>query len=250
MKPSTVELVFVLDASESMRPCFEGLANNLQQVVNPLQTLGLKVRLGFIAMRVGNNSSGDGGVVHVESINASDASDSASDVIASILSGDLGLFTEGNALFISKMRALELGGDEHQLLALDCALDFPFGPMVNTRRVVAMFSDETIEDGFFGPAVVETIPAIVTKIMARRIQFFAALPSSPALEALGSADCAQIEPVQGGEGLANVNFSKLLGQMAKSISCASLQAGTENYQKGLFGQYEWGSSAGDFAGLR
>ena len=243
MKPSTVELVFVLDASESMRPCFEGLANNLQQVVNPLQTLGLKVRLGFIAMRVGN-ATGGGGVIATASIN------SASDPIALIASGDPGLFTEDNALFSSKMRALELGGDEHQLLALDCALDFPFGPMVNTRRVVAMFSDEKIEDGFSGAAVVEKIPAIVTKIMARRIQFFAALPSSPALEALGSADCAQIEPVQGGEGLANVNFSKLLGQMAKSISCASLQAGPENYQKGLFGQYELGSAEGDFTGLR
>ena len=243
MKPSIVELVFVLDASESMRPCFEGLANNLQQVVNPLQTLGLKVRLGFIAMRVGN-ATGGGGVIATASIN------SASDPIASIASGDPGLFTEDNALFSSKMRALELGGDEHQLLALDCALDFPFGPMVNTRRVVAMFSDETIEDGFLGDSVVEKIPAIVTKIMARRIQFFAALPSSPALEALGSADCAQIEPVQGGEGLANVNFSKLLGQMAKSISCASLQAGPENYQKGLFGQYELGSAEGDFTGLR
>lgn len=243
MKPSTVELVFVLDASESMRPCFEGLANNLQQVVNPLQTLGLKVRLGFIAMRVGNTVDG-GALIDTSSINCS------SDALPFIASGDPGLFTEDNALFSSKMRALELGGDEHQLLALDCALDFPFGPMVNTRRVVAMFSDETIEDGFFGAAVVETIPAIVTKIMARRIQFFAALPSSPALEALGSADCAQIEPVQGGEGLANVNFSKLLGQMAKSISCASLQAGPENYQKGLFGQYELGSAEGDFTGLR
>ncbi len=243
MKPSIVELVFVLDASESMRPCFEGLANNLQQVVNPLQTLGLKVRLGFIAMRVGN-ATGGGGVIATASIN------SASDPIALIASGDPGLFTEDNALFSSKMRALELGGDESQLLALDCALDFPFGPMVNTRRVVAMFSDETIEDGFLGDSVVEKIPAIVTKIMARRIQFFAALPSSPALEALGSADCAQIEPVQGGEGLANVNFSKLLGQMAKSISCASLQAGPENYQKGLFGQYELGSAEGDFTGLR
>ena len=243
MKPSIVELVFVLDASESMRPCFEGLANNLQQVVNPLQTLGLKVRLGFIAMRVGN-ATGGGGMFGSASIKCS------SNSFPFIASGDQGLFTEDNALFSSKMRALELGGDEHQLLALDCALDFPFGPMVNTRRVVAMFSDEKIEDGFSGAAVVEKIPAIVTKIMARRIQFFAALPSSPALEALGSADCAQIEPVQGGEGLASVNFSKLLGQMAKSISCASLQAGPENYQKGLFGQYELGSAEGDFTGLR
>lgn len=242
MKPSIVELVFVLDASESMRPCFEGLTNNLQQVVNPLQTLGLKVRLGFIAIRVGH-AIGGGGLIATASIQG------ASGVLASIASGDPGLFTEDNALFSSKMRALELGGDEHQLLALDCALDFPFGPMVNTRRVVAMFSDETIENGFSGAAVGEKIPAIVTKIMARRIQFFAALPSSPALEALGSADCAQIEPVQGGEGLASVNFSKLLGQMAKSISCASLQAGPENYQKGLFGQYGWGTGGGDFTGL-
>ena len=240
MKPTTVELVFVLDASESMRPCFEELANNLQQVVNPLQSLGLKVRLGFLAMRVGKSAVG-GGVFHTASIKGQN-------VFASIVSGDPGLFTEDNVVFSSKMRALELGGDEHQLLALDLALDFPFGPMASTRRVVAMFSDETIEDGFPPPGV-ETIPAIVAKIMARRVLFFAALPSSPALEQLGSTDGAQIEPVQEGAGLANVNFGKLLGQMAKSISCTSFQAGTENYQKGLFGQYEWGTSEGDFAGL-
>jgi hypothetical protein len=116
--------------------------------------------------------------------------------------------------------------------------------------VVALFSDEPLEGGFGASEFCAHIPDLVTKIMARRVQLFAALPASDALDHLGAADAAQIEPVQGGDGLAGVDFGKLLAQMAKSISAASLQASTENFRKGTFGQYEWERSDANFGGLR
>ena len=42
-----VDIVFVIDASGSMRPCFEGLANNMDEIVRPLQGYNLNVRLGL-----------------------------------------------------------------------------------------------------------------------------------------------------------------------------------------------------------
>jgi hypothetical protein len=240
MKAATVEVVFVVDASESMRPCFEGLAKNLDQIVKPLQGFDLKVRLGLIAMSLGKTETG-GRLVRTETLAGG---------VEEIYRGGTGLFTEDGAAFSARLHALQIGGDENHLIALDCALDFPFGPVAATRRVVALFGDERIEDGLLGEDDISKVPALVTKIMARRIQFFGALPISPALEQLATADSCQVEEVSGGDGLANVDFRKLLAQMAKSISGTSLQGGEERYQRGLFGQEQWQTGSGSFDGLR
>lgn len=243
MKPTAVDIVFVLDASESMRPCFEGLASNLEKVLQPLQGFGFTVRLGLVALRVGRSPSG-GGVFDLATLIEH------GDPIHRVRDGDTALFTDDRAKFLAAIRGLALEGDEQQLLALDFALDFPFGPLANTRRVVALFSDEPLEGGFGASEFCARIPDLVTKIMARRVQLFAAMPGSDALDQLGAADAAQIEPVQGGDGLAGVDFGKLLSQMAKSISAASLQASIESFGKGTFGQYDWGRSGAEFGGLR
>jgi uncharacterized protein involved in tellurium resistance len=53
-------------------------------------------------------------------------------------------------------------------------------------------------------------------------------------------DRAEIEPVDGGDGLKAVDFKKLLAQMGKSISISSLQMGPEpSWQRALYGQDKW-----------
>lgn len=240
MKASTVDLVFVIDASDSMRPCFEGLAHNLDKIVRPLQGFGFKVRLGLVAVNIGRSSSG-GILVNTVTL--------AGDMDA-IYQGASDLFTEDGTKFAEKLRSIQLEGDEHHLIALDFALDFPFGPIATTRRVVALFSDEKVEDGQVSDDHMAKIPMIIHKITARRVQLFAALPFSPALEMLGSTDSAQIEPVDGGDGLASVNFEKLFAQMGKSISVASMQGDETSYEKALFGQDKWVAATGTFSGLR
>jgi hypothetical protein len=234
MKPSGVDLVFVLDTSESMRPCFDGLKRNINLVVKPLQGLSLEVRIGFVALGVA--CSTDGAPVFLfETL--------AGDYWATDLYGAAqGLFTTSTEHFSSGVARLSVAGDEHQLLALDCALDFSFGPPATTRRVIAMLSDEPVEGGVESGRDTNRIPEIVQKLMARKVQLFAALPMSTALEELAAADGAEVQHVDGGDGLATLDFSKLLGQMAKSISVSSIQGAEMPYTRALFGQNLWTKS--------
>jgi hypothetical protein len=122
-------------------------------------------------------------------------------------------------------------------MALDVAIDLPFRPVASTHRVIALFSDEKLENGVSGREPTAKIPDLINKMMSRRIQLFVAAPESPALADLGSMDRAEIEAVDGGDGLKSVDFKKLLSQMGKSISIATLQAGSEpDWQRALFGQ--------------
>ena len=236
MSALIVEVVFVIDASGSMKPCFEGLARHLEDFLRPLQGFKFKIRLGLLAMNVGADDGG-GRVFDVTT-----------------LTGDLDtiydaeqeedIFTESPDIFLSRLRAVSLEGDENNLIALDMALDFPFGPSGRTRRVVAMFSDEPIEDGAVEDCEIARIPEIIKKIGDRRVLLFAAMPNSPALEVLASADASHVQPVAGGDGLGSVDFGKLMGQMAKSISAASIQGAEAPYQRALFGQDRWGESSG------
>ena len=133
------------------------------------------------------------------------------------------------------------------LLALDVAADLPFGPLSNTKRVIALFSDEAFEAGVNGSDSNRFIPELQKKLMARHIQLFAAIPEGDGANELAQTDRSEIEFVDGGEGLGGVDFSRLLGQMGKSISGSSLQAGAEpTYQRALFGQDKWGEG-GDWS---
>ena len=135
------------------------------------------------------------------------------------------------------MGGLEAQGNEDTLLALDMAADFPFGPPESTRRVIAVFTDEPLEAGVSELLPLAKIPELIQKLTSRRIQLFASAPFSGALEQLGSLDRAEIEAVEGGDGLKSVDFKKLLAQMGKSISVSSLQIGTEPaWKKAIFGQ--------------
>ena len=81
--------------------------------------------------------------------------------------------------------------------------------------------------------------------MARHIQLFAAIPEGAAANQLAETDRSEIEFIDGGAGLKNVDFSRLLGQMGKSISGSSLQAVSEpSYRRALFGQDKWVPATG------
>jgi hypothetical protein len=154
-------------------------------------------------------------------------------------------------MFVQTLSGIVPTGDEHSLLGLDFALDFPFGRLSDTRRVISVFSDEKIEDGAITPDELAKIPNLIEKIQARRVKLFATLPRSPAAEQLSEIGGSEFEEVNGGDGLKSVDFKKLLSQMGKSVSIFSLQATSEPpYQKAIFGQDKWVIGSGSFDGLR
>ena len=241
MSASNVDLIFVVDASASMQPCFEALARHLDEVVRPLQGFNFNVRFGLVTLRVGRNAAG-GQIIDVRTLSGGMES------VYPTPSSDL--FTRDGNELARQLQNTELAGDENNLIALDFALDFPFGPVSTTRRVIALFSDETLEDGADSPTMLATLPKMIEKITARRVLLFAAMPPSNALDELATCDGAHVVGVRSGDGLSSVDFSKLMGQMAKSISAGSAQGNEAPWEKGLFGQLHWGQSSGSFNGLR
>jgi hypothetical protein len=232
-----IDIVFVIDASASMRPCFQQLKAHLAELLKPLTQVRAKVRLGLVAHSAGNlNGSilyqhyllGGGGIERVYSSSSNQGS------------GDESLFTGDPSYFLKNLERISPVGDEDSLIALDIALDFPFGPLKDTKRVVALFSDERFEDGVSGSAPAEKVPQLIEKLHARHVHLFCAIPEGGMANQLAYADRSEVEFIPGGDGLASVNFAQLLGQMGKSISVSSLQAVSEpTWRRAIFGQDQW-----------
>jgi hypothetical protein len=232
--PTQIDLVLVIDTSVSMRPCIELLKQHLRELIQPVQGQAAKLRFGLVGLSA---SSQDGSIVYrPQTLPGNNDSvswlyDNASQ--AEFLSDD-------TAKVIARLDSLTVSGDEDNLLALDIALDHPFGPVASTKRVVALFSDEKLEAGVQRNASNALIPRLVEKLHARRIKLFCAMPYSNAAQQLAEANGSEIEDLAGGQGLASVDFKTLLGQMGKSISVSSLQGGLEErHERALFGQDKW-----------
>lgn len=252
MPSPNVDFVFVIDASASMGPCFDQVRKHLHDVIKPLQGHVSTVNFALVACAASKTATG---LLYNTS---------------SLIDGDLGLglisllyqpggeqsnarqklFTTDPERLVRRLDQIEAKGDEDMLLALDIALDFPFGPVSSTKRVVALFSDEPFETGVMESKSNEMLPGIIEKIHARHVHLFAAIPDGPGASQLASVDRAEVELVGGqGSGLAEVNFKQLFAQMGKSISGSSLQLSSEPpFQKALFGQDKWTEGSGEMTG--
>ena len=243
MASSNVDLVLVIDASASMKPCFDGLRLHLSQVLKPLQGYVSNVEFCILAQSVGMRGRQ---LVHDHRFLGCSGAE-ALDLIyrSSPIQGSprSSFFTADAARLTTFLAGLIPDGNEDILLALDIAADLPFGSVGNTSRVIALFSDEPLEAGAVEIGRLEKIPALIEKLQQRRIKLFAAIPESPAALDLSQANGSEIEFVQGGNGLKSVNFGQLLAQMGKSISVMSSQTiGEPPFKKALFGQDKWDST--------
>ena len=236
MPAKKVDLVLLVDASESMAPCFSALREHLSELLMPLRQASFSVRFGLVAYAAGSTRAG-------RAYDFTFVGGSGPQMLQRLYGTQVperDFLSADPSDVIRALQGLQARGNEDTLLALDVAADLPFGPIEDTRRVVALFTDERLEDGLGGAEPAARVPELVQKLMSRRIQLFAAAPMSEALEVLGSTDRAEIEPVDGGDGLRAVDFRKLLSQMARSISVSTLQsAGEKPWKRALFGQDRW-----------
>jgi hypothetical protein len=238
MKAQDVDLVVVVDASDSMGPCFGQLRQHLNDLLYPLQQAQFRVRFGLVAYAAGRDRAGP--VYDHTFIGGSGPALVQKLYSAQVRTEDY--FTSDPSVLTRVVGGLKPQGNEDTLVALDIAADLPFGPVETTRRVIAVFTDEKLEDGIAGEESLAKLPQLIEKLMQRRIQLFVSAPLSQGLEQLAAVDRAEIEAVDGGDGLTSVDFKKLLAQMGKSISVASLQLGREpKWTRALFGQdrVEW-----------
>lgn len=234
MPALNVDIVFVIDASDSMKPCFDQLRQHLEQVFVPMQGFVQNVRLGLLAHAAGNSR---GEAVYDHIFIGGDGPAMMQKLYGQGSAGE-DFFTTDPQVFKKALQKVECKGNEEMLVALDTALDFPFDPPHETKRVVAMFTNETLEAGIEEGKHNDKIQAIIQKLMDRRIKLFANMPEADSTFELGEVNESEIETNPGGENAwASVEFSQLLAQMGKSISRSSLQETAEPaYKKALFGQ--------------
>lgn len=243
MPAINIDMMFVIDTSASMTPCLDALRKHLNELIQPAQGYVSNMRFGFVAMSVSSSFTKDTYSLNFLSSKGQSALNSLYTKNANDTISHNEFFTDDTHQFTSALGSLRTSGNEDMLVALDIATDMPYGPLSNTKRVIALFSDEPFEGGIEGKANNQRIPEIIEKLQQRHIQLFVAIPDSDAVQQLSAADRSEIELVDGGNGLAGVNFKLLLSQMGKSISGTSLQVVSEpTYNRALFGQDKWTST--------
>ena len=218
MPAEKVDVVLVLDASYSMSSCFQGVVQNIETMLKQFRQVSYKFRLDAVFNYSGRTwtcfNSSEKAIYHP--------------------SQSTRFFTNDLNEFNNILKGVSIGGDEDMLYALDCALDFPFGPVQTTNRVIVMFSDEPFEGNSVDRQ--DSLEDLVEKIEARRIKFFFAMPRCDGAEFLENARNASYTEADG-SGLSSFDFSQFFDTIGKTVTRVSAQmTGEPSYQKALFGQ--------------
>ena len=234
MGTNKVDILFVVDASGSMSPCFQKLRDNLRSFIAPLNQANFEIRYGLLAYHAG--MAGSNPAYDLVFIGGNSPS-----LLGELYSPQLNTdnyFTRDAGKFLQALDSVRPSGDEDSFLALDIAADFPFDEITESRRVIAFFSDEKMEDGILGTQPAEKFQLVLQKIVKRKIALYAYLPPSNTAAMMMSLPKAIIKSVGEGPGCWDqIDFGQMLEQMGKSISASTLQMVAEpEYQKAIYEQ--------------
>lgn len=241
MPARKVDIVFCLDTSDSMKPCIDAVRENIGKLVDQLRQANFDWRLDFVAHHLAGKNAGANVYIH-ESLRGP--------TYPMLYEGrNVAFFTDDVEEFKRGLSYVETAGDENMLMALDFALDMPFGPANETQRVVVLISDEPFETN--EPTAFETakekVEAIKKKIQDRHVTLLAIMPirEGGVAESLAEVDRADFTPVEENDlGLKNVDMMSLFRQLGKTISTLTAQSnGEEHYERALFNQGKWGTAA-------
>jgi hypothetical protein len=244
----SADVIFCLDASGSMAPCFDSLRSHLGKFAGGLRSGGQMhwdLRLDFLAHRAQEEAGS--GVFHFQSLRRS-GMELIRELYQGLNAGE-SFFSPDVDEFQRGLGILQVKGDEASLVALDTCLDFPWRDASVCHRVVIMLTDEALETGVCVAEQVAKIDQLISKLHTLRIKLFLVGPESPAFDALCAADRSEYLIVTDGQaGLISVDFDQVLEVMGKSVSVSNLQAFPPEFEakRGLFGQAQWRSTCVDF----
>ncbi len=243
---NVADIVFCLDASTSMEPCFRGVCQHLGDFVQGLTSRGqqaLDLRLDYVAYSASPSSRGF--LFRHESLYSQALVES---LYGSNSTGRF--FTRDQNEFRQGLQRVTTMGDEAPLVALDFALDFPWRPAHECHRVVIMMTDEPAEEGVFLDEQLALLPSLIDKAARLRVLLHLVAPPSKTFDMLSALDKCEYDVLSDyGQGLAGLDFKEVLSYIGKSVSAASKQAASDHaVSRGLFRQAEWGTSTEQMRG--
>lgn len=268
-KEQRADVVFVIDASDSMRPCFDQLKSAIKSFVEPFKQAGFEsLRLGLLAYRTG---VANGQWVNRFSFVCGDDPKLMKDFYGDdeeekekffTRSGDYYVDTDS---FCKALDNIECTADENTPLALDCAADFPFMPPCEARRVIVLFTDEKIEDGVLKDEPISKLYSdetydgnldtmtVMDKLEARHISLYCFAPCSEALEVISEYNRVVVtevkdahERLEGENSWEEIDFDKVMSGIGKSISRSVQQKSDDDefkpaiYEQNTWDMVQWG----------
>lgn len=243
---NVADILFCIDASASMKPCFNALREHLNDLLNSLQGSGKAwdIRFDFISQNVAISQSNSSVRVFVH--HSVSSNDTLTDLYCSE-NPEARFFTPDREKLLNRLDAIECKGDEAMLIALDTALDFPWRDSADCHRVLIFLTDEPCETNIDnGEKYPKLIDNIIDKIHDRVVMLFIVAPESDAYDELSQANRCEYKVIQGtGDGFRNVDFKKIMEFIGKSVSVPSVNESPNDYSyRALFGQDKWNSNKG------
>ena len=233
----TVDVIFCLDASTSMRPCIEGVKSHIASFVDGLKGGGQQswdLRLDYVAHRARKGAD-----LRMESLYEPNLME------ALYQPSSTGQNQQGPRLFTRDIEEFKQGlsevktwANEASLVALDSCLDFPWRPAGECHRVIVFMTNETTATGLRAEDQQSKLPDLMRKTMDLRVLLFIVGPECPVYEELSEVDKSEYEVV---DGLSSINFSNLLAGIGKSVSVSqtSQQSSEPTVQRELYDQSSW-----------
>lgn len=241
------DVVFCIDASQSMQPCIDGVRANLSAFVEGLKAdrqIDWDLRMDFVAHCAAEAGLGTAfrhrTLYHDECFQA----------LYSAAQSQDRFFTTDASEFKDGLARISVQGDEAPLVGLDFALDFPWRGAAQCHRIIIMLTDEPLEQGVAVEWQKSKLSEIIDKIHALRVMLFLVAPESDGFSTLCEADRSeyQVVPVLG-DGLHSVDFRNVLNYIGKSVSKSNAGPPPASaVAKGLFGQASWGTTQVEFRG--
>lgn len=243
------DIVFCIDASGSMQPCFDAVRNNVEKLIEGLQTdanVNWDIRFDLLAFHDSVEKGGffhAGGEVHFyRSVNCGPV-----ELVENIYKtrNAAPFFTKDLSKLKAAMQETPMEGEEMQLLALDIAMDFPWRDSANCHRVVILLTDEPVETGIQIERQVEQIERMKQKLQEKKIKLFIIAPESDAFFKMAEADrCEYTDLEASQDGLRTVDFSKMLATIGRSVSVSQSYDGAKTDPDPSFDQLEWTATSG------
>ena len=248
------DVVFVIDASGSMRECFDQLRTNIRKFVEPFREEGFdSLRLGLLAYSA-NIDRTTKKCIYRNIVIGGEGATAMKSLYGQVPPREELFFTGSKngavdtVTFMRRLDGVRCKGDEDTVFALDCAAAFPYGPLKSTRRVMVLFTDEKIEEGVLKQESVgenfTQLEKVMKKIVDRHISLYVFAPASPVTDMMSEfsrvflTNVPEFRP-ETTDTWANIDFARVLEMMGKSVS-SSLSGGSErDFSRAVFGQDSW-----------